>query len=360
MLLVRAWSGWLCCCWACGWPAARVSRALCMLCTPARTHARAHAHAHTQARNRGACPQVAPQPAPAPDQQPQPPDPHSQAALLKHGALEALLPLCLTHGGLAPPAIATQVGGGRLVMLVRGCVVSTCCPHTCSPCPKLHVRGSGADGPGGHGPRLCFVPGAVGVLHGGASGGGSAGAGAAGAHECVCVCWYVQCTLRLCTNTPTRAWMPGRMHTTPTAAACLHPITTPRARAPNSLATAAPAPCPPPPCQAVLRTALHSPEAPRRAAAEHVVRAYCHANPQGQVLLASTIAPVGVGGGGGQWGGGGGGGGGPAGLTFGQELAAALGLGGAGGARLEASGRCVRVRSPGCVHAACVLGVCVA
>lgn len=44
--------------------------------------------------------------------------------------------------------------------------------------------------------------------------------------------------------------------------------------------------------QAALRLALHSPWARERAAAEHVLRSFCSANPDGQLALASTLAPI--------------------------------------------------------------------
>jgi hypothetical protein len=43
--------------------------------------------------------------------------------------------------------------------------------------------------------------------------------------------------------------------------------------------------------QVALRLALHSPWARERAGAEQLLRSFCSDNPDGQVTLASTIAP---------------------------------------------------------------------
>ncbi|KAF5834523.1 hypothetical protein DUNSADRAFT_8774 [Dunaliella salina] len=88
---------------------------------------------------------------------------------------------------------------------------------------------------------------------------------------------------------------------------------------------------PVPVLQAALRVALHNPEPSKRAAAEHVVQAFCQGNPEGQVVLASTLMPVQRG---------------SIGMpsTFGGELAAALRLGSGGGAAaLEVSCRAASV-----------------
>lgn len=84
--------------------------------------------------------------------------------------------------------------------------------------------------------------------------------------------------------------------------------------------------------QAALRAALHGADARERAAAERLIANFCASNPDGQVTLASTIAPVADAGGAE---------GAEVPTTFGGELAAALVMGPTGPSGLLTSSRCV-------------------